>query len=337
MAKVAGVHGRPRRQRGARGGGRGRDCKRGRASGTSESPRDNRPMPPVALALVLAAALLHATWNIAAKKAGGGDAFVLMTSVMVGVIWAPVALGLGFGELVGWGAREWGFAIASAVVHLVYFRTLLRGYREADLTVVYPVARGSGPLVTVVAAIVLLGEPLTAGGALGALAVCTGVFVLAGGPRLWQGGGDAAARARMLAGLRWGALTGACIAAYSVLDGYAVKVVAMSPILLDWLSQLLRAPFLLPGQWRDRAGFLAAWRAQWKYALVGALLSPVAYVMVLYAVELAPLSHVAPAREVSMLFAALLGGRLLGESDRGLRLAGAALIAAGVWSLARAG
>jgi drug/metabolite transporter (DMT)-like permease len=167
--------------------------------------------------------------------------------------------------------------------------------------------------------------------------VCTGVFVLAGGPRLWQGGGDAAARARMLAGLRWGALTGACIAAYSVLDGYAVKVVAMSPILLDWLSQLLRAPFLLPGQWRDRAGFLAAWRAQWKYALVGALLSPVAYVMVLYAVELAPLSHVAPAREVSMLFAALLGGRLLGESDRGLRLAGAALIAAGVWSLARAG
>ncbi len=297
-------------------------------------------MPITALALVLAAALLHAIWNIAAKKAGGGDAFMLMSSLMVGVVWAPVALWVGWDVLPRWGVVEWGFVWASAIVHLFYFRALLRGYREADLTVVYPVARGSGPLVTVVGALLLLGEPLTWHGALGALAVCLGVFVLAGGPRLWRAAADPAQRARTRAGLRWGALTGVFIAAYSVLDGYAVKVIALSPILLDWFSQLLRAPFLIPGQWGSaarRAAFAAACRVQWRHALVGAVLSPVAYVLVLYAVTMAPLSHVAPAREVSMLFAALLGGRLLGEGERGLRLAGAVLIAGGVVALATGG
>jgi len=85
---------------------------------------------------------------------------------------------------------------------------------------------------------------------------------------------------------------------------------------------------------RDLAGLRGAWRGQWRQALVVATLGPLAYILVLYAVTMAPLSHVAPAREVSMLFAALLGGRLLGERDRGLRLAGAACIAAGVMALA---
>ena len=127
-------------------------------------------MPLTALALVLCAALLHATWNIAAKKAGGGDAFMLMGALMVTVLWAPLALALGWRELLEWRWREWGFVTATTLVHLAYYRSLLRGYREADLTVVYPVARGTGPLITVVAAIVLLGEPLTAAVVGGALA-----------------------------------------------------------------------------------------------------------------------------------------------------------------------
>lgn len=291
-------------------------------------------MPLTALLLVLAAALLHATWNIAAKKAGGGDAFVLMGAIMVGVLWAPVALWFGWQELPRWGGLEWGFVLATTVVHLTYYRSLLRGYREADLTVVYPVARGTGPLITVAVAIVLLDEPLTWAGSFGALGVCLGVFVLAGGPRLWDAAHDPAQRDRVRTGLRWGAITGLTIAGYTVLDGYAVKVLAMSPILLDWLTNLLRIPFLAPSQWRARQAFLAAVRTQWRYALLSSILAPMGYVMVLYAVTMAPLSHVAPAREVSMLFAALLGGRLLGEGERGLRLIGAALIAGGVVMLA---
>jgi drug/metabolite transporter (DMT)-like permease len=100
------------------------------------------------------------------------------------------------------------------------------------------------------------------------------------------------------------------------------------------VGNLLRVPFLLPSALRDRSGFVVAARTQWRYALVVATLGPLAYVLVLYAATMAPLSHVAPAREVSMLFAALIGGRLLGEGDRGVRVAGAACIAAGVAALA---
>jgi drug/metabolite transporter (DMT)-like permease len=293
-------------------------------------------MSPTVLALVLCAALLHAAWNIAAKKAGGGDAFMLMGALMIGVIWAPLAFWVGWKEMLSWGWRPWAFVLATTLVHLLYYRCLLTGYRVADLTVVYPVARGTGPLLTVVAAILLLGEPLTLFGALGVLGVCGGVFVLAGGPRLLRPAHDPAVRERLRAGLRWGGLTGVLIAGYSVLDGYAVKVMLISPIVLDWLTNVLRIPFLLPGQLRDRGGFVAALRTQWRYALIGAVLAPVGYVMVLYALTMAPMSLVSPAREVSMLFAALLGGRLLGEGDRALRVAGAACIAAGVALLASA-
>ena len=301
-------------------------------------------MPPIALALVLTAALLHALWNIAAKKAGGNHHFALLSVSMTVVLWAPVALWFGIGEWQRWGVVEWAVLAASALVHVLYFTVLLTGYRKADLTVVYPVARGSGPLLASVGAVLVLGETITLLGGLGIVAVCGGVFLIAGGPRLWQGSGighanqqaHAIAHARALAGVRWGAMTGALIAGYTVIDGYAVKVLLIGPVLVDYIGNVLRVPILLPAALRDRQGFAAASRTQWKHALVVAVLGPLAYILVLYALQMAPLSHVAPAREVSMLFAALIGGRLLGEGDRALRLAGAALIATGVIALATA-
>ncbi len=285
-----------------------------------------------ALALVLVAALLHAVWNIAAKKAGGNHHFALMGVVMMVVLWLPAALWFGLQDAVHWGWRTWAVMLTSALVHVAYFTILLTGYRKSDLTVVYPVARGFGPLLSSLGAVVLLQEPMSWQSAAGVLAVCGGVFMLAGGPRLLHIGADP----RVLAGVRWGALTGTFIAGYTLIDGYAVKVLLIGPVVVDYMCNLLRLPFLLPASLHDRAGFVQAWRAQWKYALVVAILGPLGYIMVLYAMTLAPLSHVAPARELSMLFAALLGGQLLGEGDRGLRLAGAALIAAGVMALALA-
>ena len=291
-------------------------------------------MPVNALLLVLGAALLHALWNIAAKHAGGDHRFAFVCSVLIALLWAPAAWWWGADELPRWGAAQWAAVVASAAVHTVYFLTLLRGYREADLTVVYPVARGSGPLLTAAAAMLLLGEPVSVLTVAGVVAVCGGVFFIAGGPGLWRGRHGAAAQARLQAGLRWGGLTGPLIASYSVLDGYAVKVLLMGPVLFDYLGNVLRIPLQLPLVWRDAAGLRRAWRTQWRWALVVATLGPLAYMMVLYALTLAPLSHVAPAREVSMLLAALIGGRLLGEHDRGARLLGAACIAAGVVALA---
>lgn len=291
-------------------------------------------MTPLALTLVLAAAVCHASWNLIAKKVGGGNHFVLMGALLVVVLWAPLAAWVGVGAIGAWGGLEWGVLAASAVVHVFYYRTLLQGYAVADLTVVYPMARGSGPLLSSIGAVIVLGETMSMQSAAGALAVVAGVVLIAGGPALWRQAHDPAQRLRVRRGLAWGALTGAFIAVYTVIDGYAVKVLLLSPILVDYVGNLLRVPVMLPFALRDPAGFRAAWRTQWRAALVVAVLGPLGYVMVLYAVTLAPLSHVAPAREVSMLFAALFGGSLLGESDRGLRLLGAACIAAGVVALA---
>ena len=171
-------------------------------------------------------------------------------------------------------------------------------------------------------------------GAAGVMAVCGGVFLIAGGSGLWQRAHDPAQRMRTRAGVRWGLITGGLIAAYSVVDGYAIKTLVIGPVVLDYFCNLLRVPLQLPTLLRDRAGLVLAWRTQWKYALVVSTLGPLGYILVLYALQLAPLSHVAPAREVSMLLAALLGGRLLGEDDRGLRVLGAGCIAGGVMALA---
>ena len=291
-------------------------------------------MPLSALVLVLLAAVLHASWNIVAKRAGGDQRFTLITSLFTSVLWLPAGLWFGWHEVPLWGWLEWGVVSASAIVHLLYFNTLLAGYRAADLTVVYPLARGSAPLLTAAAAVVLLGESLNLLGAAGVLAVCGGVFLIAGGPALWRHAHDPVQRQRTHAGVRWGLITGAMIACYSVIDGYAIKVLAIGPVIFDYACNVLRVPLQLPTLLRCRPALLEALRAQWKHALVVATLGPLAYILVLYALTLAPLSHVAPAREISMLVAALLGGRLLGEADRGLRLLGAACMAAGVMALA---
>ena len=290
-------------------------------------------MPLSALALVVLAGLIHASWNIAAKKAGGDVRFAAFSALVMMVFWAPVGLWLGWQQVPAWGVWEWALVVASALLHVAYFIILLRGYRKADLTVVYPLARGSGPLLSSMVAIALLGEQISALGLSGILAVVGGVFLIAGGPGLWSAAHDPQQQARVRTGIFYGGLTGLFIASYTVVDGYAVKVALMSPILVDYFGNLVRLLFLVPVIWRDRPAAAQLWKQQKTYALIVGIISPVSYVLVLYAMQVAPLSHVAPAREVSMLFAALLGGHLLGEKDRGPRIAGAVLIAAGVMAL----
>ena len=290
-------------------------------------------MPLSALALVVLAGFIHASWNIAAKKADGDVRFVAFTALVLMVFWAPVGLWVGWQQVPLWGVIEWALVLASALIHVGYFIVLLRGYRKADLTVVYPLARGSGPLLSSMVAIVFLGEQISALGLVGILGVVCGVFLIAGGPGLWKAAHDPQQQARVRTGIFYGAITGLFIASYTVVDGYAVKVALMSPILVDYVGNLLRLVFLLPTLLRDRTVVAQMWRKQRRYALIVGIFSPVSYVLVLYAMQVAPLSHVAPAREVSMLFAALLGGHLLGEKDRGPRILGAALIAMGVMAL----
>lgn len=293
-------------------------------------------MTLTAFALIILAGIIHAFWNIVAKKAGGDSRFSLFSSVFNVIVWLPLGWWLGKDVVPLWGMQEWAFVAASALLHVLYFVVLLRGYRVADLTVVYPLARGSGPLISSMVAVVFLGEHLSTLGAAGIVGVVLGVFLIAGGPAMLltvRQGGSGEKRERTIKGLYYGLFTGLFIAAYTVVDSYAVKIMLMSPILLDYMGSILRCIVLAPLGLKDWRETKRLWQLQWKYALVVAIFSPIAYVLVLYAVQTAPISHVAPAREVSMLFAALIGGKLLGEGDRALRIAGAVLIALGVTAL----
>ena len=287
-------------------------------------------MPLTALALVLLAALLHAGWNLAAKKAAGDHHFIFLAVCLIALLWSPVLVGFGPTELPRWTARDWAVVAASGFIHVLYFSALLKGYRVADLTVVYPVARGSGPLLSALGAALFLDESLGPLSLLGIACMVVGILLITGLPFLRPGSAAPTDPQRLRAGLLWGALTGVTIAAYTVVDGWAVRVALLSPIVYDYFANVLRLPFLLPWVWRDRARARAAWKANWKPALVLAVCSPAAYMLVLTAMTLAPVSHVAPAREVSMLFAAMLGGRLLAEENTRLRVLGAGAMALGV-------
>jgi drug/metabolite transporter (DMT)-like permease len=291
-------------------------------------------MPALALTLVILAGLIHAVWNIAAKKADGDVRFAFFIALLTVLVWAPAGVYLGWQQFAAWGPAEWACVVASGLIHVAYFVVLLRGYRKSDLTVVYPLARGSGPLISSMAAMVLLGEQISALGFTGIAAVVFGVFLIAGGPGIWRKVRTGEQRERMNKGMQYGLLTGLTIAGYTLVDGYAVKVVGMSPVLMFYIACCVQSLLLVVPALEDVGVARLHWQRQWKYALLVGAVSPVSYVMVLYALQIAPLSHVAPAREVSMLFAALLGGHLLGEGDRLTRLSGAACMGLGVVALA---
>lgn len=286
-----------------------------------------------AFALIIFAGVIHAGWNIAAKKAGGDARFAFFTSLLLIVFWAPLARWVGRDVVGSWGWQAWALVAVSGVLHLAYYVILLRGYRKADLTVVYPLARGSGPLISSLFAIVVLGEEISQLGMLGVLGVVLGVFLIAGGPGMFRLRHDPQARLRLHQGLFYGVVTGIFIAAYTVVDGYGVKVLLLSPILIDYFGSCLRVVLLSPVILRNVQEAKFLWQLQWRWALLVAVVSPIAYVLVLYAMQSAPISHVAPAREVSMLFAAIIGGHLLREGERMVRIAGAILIAFGVTAL----
>lgn len=281
-----------------------------------------------AFALVVTAAFIHAGWNFLAKRSAGGPVFVWLYSLATFVLYAPVVALLVALDPPRYGATEWLFIVASGVLHLLYALTLQHGYRVADLSVVYPLARGTGPLISSIAAILLLGERPPAAGLAGIALIVAGIFCIAGGPRLFRAG-----EKRPLTGVGLGLLTGGFIASYTVNDAYAVKFLAVSPILLDYFGNVVRLAFLTPAivgrpgevasEWRRNRGIILA---------VGALI-PLSYILCLYAFTLAPVSYIAPARELSMLVGTFFGARLLNEGSLATRMAGATLILFGVAGL----
>jgi drug/metabolite transporter (DMT)-like permease len=273
--------------------------------------------------LVLVAALLHAFWNLLAKHAQGGLAFTWLFSALTVLLWMPVVAiySVLWKPSLGWSGLI--VILGSATIHASYFLMLQRGYRTGDLSVVYPLARGTGPLLSLIGAIVLIGERPSMQAIAGAMLIVFGVFFIAGGEQM--------VRSRHAAsGVSFGLMTGLLIAAYTLWDKFAVSIVLVAPLLLEYGSSVGRTGLLTPAAFRRRAEVLYEWRAHRWEAIGIAVLSSLAYIMVLTALITAPVSYIAPVRELSILFGALMGTWLLKEGHARRRLLSAGLMAIGI-------
>jgi drug/metabolite transporter (DMT)-like permease len=260
---------------------------------------------------------------VLAKGAEGGTGFVWLGAVLACALWLPalgVALAVDPGDL---DATALGLMAGSGALHALYFTLLQRGYGAGDLSLVYPLARGTGPLLSTVAAIALLGERPSAVEIAGAAIIVCAVLSLAHRPG--PGAGEAIAFAL---------LTGITIAAYTLWDKHAVGPEGLSPLVYYWGTSACEALLLTAWITRRRGGARIAWERSRRAAFGVAALSPLAYVLVLYALARAPVSLVAPARETSILIGTLLGTTVLAEGDARRRMAVAAAIVLGISALA---
>jgi drug/metabolite transporter (DMT)-like permease len=277
-----------------------------------------------ALVLILISAVVHATWNLFAKRAGGDAAFVWLFTALASALYAPVAIALLL-QQPSFNLITLLLMIGSGALHVVYYLLLQQGYRVGDLSLVYPLARGTGPMLSTAAAIVAFGERPSLLAILGVVLIGVGAFLLTG--RGTRSGIDRRA-------IVYGLLTGAVIAAYTLWDKQAVSTFLIPPLLMDYGCNLARVILLTPialHRW-DQVQY--EWRIHRKEALAIAFLSPLAYILTLTALVFTPVSYVAPLREISILIGVLMGTKLLSEADGKQRLVAAGVMVMGAIALA---
>ena len=263
-------------------------------------------MTLAALALVLVAAFIHASWNYAAKRSAGGLPFVWVSSTFALALYGVAGVAYWLWQRPVLPANLWWVVAGSGALKTVYSLLLQRASRHGDFSLVYPLTRGTAPLLATVGAIVLFGErptPLALAGG-GLIIAC--VFLLTGGPGLLK-----ADRAHLRQGILYGLACATCVGIYTVWDQRAVAHLHLPPILYDGGTQLVLFTILTPFAWQRRAEVAAAWRDHRGKAAIVGLLSPVAYVLILYAMSFTPVSYIAPAREISIVIGAFFGAKLL--------------------------
>jgi drug/metabolite transporter (DMT)-like permease len=284
-------------------------------------------MTGLALTLILGAAVIHATWNLVNKQASGHATFTWIVAVLSALFYAPATIAIIEIWQLKFSFVEVGMMVGSAALHTGYFLLLNQGYRVGDLSLVYPLARGTGPLLSTVAAIIFLGERPSVVAVVGALLIIGGVMVLAGNiARLRQSGTRAA--------VGYALITGLFIAGYTLWDKQAVSRFAIMPMVLDWGANLGRAILLTPLALRYSEEAVIEWREHKWEAIAVAILIPLSYILVLTAMSFTPVSYVAPAREISILIGTALGARMLAEGDAPRRLAAAGAMVLGIVALA---
>lgn len=279
------------------------------------------------LSLVLTAAVLHAFWNLLSKKAKGKAPFIWLMYIAGTILYLPVLVyRIKQGDNIYSLPVLW-FSLSSAILHIGYYLVLQKGYRSGDLSVVYPLARGTGPLFSSIAAVLFLHEQLKLKATIGLFLILTGVLIITGISFKKED------NAKIMTGVFWGTLTGIFIALYTFNDAIAIKSYAISPLIITFISNAFSAILLFPFVLSQKDEIKREFK-QHKWIIMGiGLLSPAAYILVLEALKYAPLTVVAPARETSILLGVFMGSRVLNEGDGRRRLIASGLILGGIVAL----
>jgi len=275
-------------------------------------------MENVVFLAVLFAALCHAGWNALIKV--GLDPLSTTTLISIG----SGAVALLFLPLVGipvW--ASWPCLLASVIIHLFYFAALIESYRTGDLGQVYPIARGSAPLMTAVSTTFLVGERLSALGWAGIVALVSGVIMLSAG-----GGRELAKIDRRAVGFALS--TALTICAYSVVDGVGARLSTNPNAYSLWLFVGIAVVMVPYALYRDGRDVIPAMQMNWRRGIAGGALQVLSYGIAIWAMTLAPIAIVATLRETSVLFGAVIAVVILKEPLRAVRIVAALLIVCGL-------
>lgn len=285
-------------------------------------------MPLPALALLLVAAALHTGWNLLVKRAKEKQVFTWWALIVGTICFIPILV-----TSAAFPLSIWPYVICSALVEGIYYIALTRAYQDGDFSLVYPMARGAAPAFLAVWAVLFLGEHLRPFGVLGIVLLILGLIVI-GGKGWWS--------LRKTSALSTSAIAMAlgvafCISIYSAIDGAAVHRVAPMPytVLVIGLSAVFITPVMLL-----RYGspvIVTEWHTNWLRIVIAGILMLLSYMLVLLVYSFARVSYAGAIREVSVVFAALVGWRLLGEKFGVMRTIGAILIFIGILVIAVAG
>jgi drug/metabolite transporter (DMT)-like permease len=283
-------------------------------------------MSGLALSIVLVAALFHAGWNFLAKKSEKKMAFIWWFLLIAIIGYLPMFLYFWPRHTVS--PAGWACIVATGILHALYFWFMGGAYERGDLSLVYPLSRGSGPLLVPVLAVIFLREQLSFVGIAGIALVVGGVYII------HLKSFSAAAfvepfRAMSGSASLWALCTGGTIAGYSLVDKVGIGLV-YPPVyiyLMFVISLFLLSPYVLV---KEREALKSEWLANKGPVLIDGFLVLFTYMMILFAFRLSKVSYVVAAREVSIVFSALLGIFWLKERHAPQKIAGAALIALGV-------
>ncbi len=283
-------------------------------------------MSGLALSIVVVAAFFHASWNYLAKKSKKKMAFIWWFLLIAAIGYLPMFLYFWPRHTVS--PAGWACIVATGILHAMYFWFMGGAYERGDLSLVYPLARGSGPLFVPVLAITFLQERLSLAGIVGISLVIVGVYFI------HLKSFSVVSFIEPFRALRgsasvWALCTGGTIAGYSLVDKVGVGLV-YPPIyiyLMFVISLLLLTPYALA---KERAALKLEWLANKGPVLIDGFLVLFTYLMILFAFRLSKVSYVVAAREVSIVFSAFLGIIWLKEKHASQKIAGAVLIAAGV-------